>query len=126
MMLAEESISSLPDSFWKNFCIALLVLLGAAGIAFGIWANVRKPEPVKLNDNPAIEVRKAPKRYNHDAIDQRFGQIETRLDGHDSELDTIWQEMQDKREKDFERHTEIAVSLAEIKGHLGIKSPKQS
>lgn len=79
MMLAQESLTGLPDSFWKNFCIALIVLLGIAGVVVGIWAATRKSEPTRLNDEPPIAVQKASKRYNHDAAENRFTNLERRV-----------------------------------------------
>lgn len=125
MMLAQEQLAGLPDTFWKNFCIGLLVLLGAAATIVLIYTSTRKPGAQRLNDDPPIEVRKAAKRYNHDLVEMRFGRIETRLDGHDSEIDTAWNEMKQLREQNAERYTDIAVSLAEIKVHLGVKEQKK-
>lgn len=121
-MMFAQSIEAIPSDFWKNFSIALIALFVIAGIAFGIWASVRKPEPTRLNDEPAIKVEKQSKRYNHEAIEQRFGRIETRIDGHDSELNAAWEEMKLLRESNGKRYTNIAIALTEIKAHMGIKS----
>jgi len=137
MMLAQESITSLPDNWWKNFCIALLILLGAAGVVVAIWASTRKAGPVKIDDDPAIAVRKAPKRYNHDLAEQRYGEVTGRLNDHDAELDSIWSEIATEdsklrseiqlvRENNSTRFERIASDLGEIKGALGIKSHPQS
>lgn len=123
MMFAQEQLAGVPDTFWKNFSIVLLVLLGAAVAIVSIWAMTRKPSPVKLNDDPAIEVRKSPKRYNHDDVTNRFMRVEVRLDGHDAEMEQLWTTMRNEdkaiREKNAERFEEIAHSLGRIEGALG-------
>lgn len=98
----------------------MLVLLGAAVLIVTIWSLTREKKAVKIQDDPAIEVRKAPKRYNHDLIETRFGRIETRLDGHDTELDSAWEEMKAIREVNAQRYAEIAKSLGRIEGRLNI------
>jgi hypothetical protein len=79
MMLAQEQLAGLPDTFWKNFCIGLLVLLGAAVAIVTLWALTRKPEPQRLNDDPPIEIRKSPKRFNYELSEQRHGDHERRI-----------------------------------------------
>ena len=120
MMFAQQSLENVPAGFWKNFCIGLLVLLGAAATLVAIWSSMRRPEPARLNDDPPIKVEKISKRYNHDAIDQRFGRIETRIDGHDSELDAAWKEMQRMNEQNNKTNLEVAVSLARLETHFGL------
>lgn len=147
MMLAQEQLQGLPDTFWKNFCIALLVLLGAGGVIVGIWMAFRKPAPVKLNDEPAIEVRKAPKRFNHDLSEQRFTDHERRITGLENwrfnlieKLEEDKQEILkagDKRqnfleEKQEERHeinvariNRLMVAVARLCGRQNIKMPNE-
>ena len=118
MMFAQQDLSTVPDSFWKNFCLALLVLIGLAVSAVGIWAAIRKPDPVKLNDNPAIEVRKAPKRYNHEEVQGRFVRIEGRLDDHDAYFESLREEDKAIREKNSEAFEKISRALGRIEGML--------
>jgi len=88
-MLAQQTLDSVSATYWKNFSISMLVLLGIVlTVATLIWM-FRKSDPVKLKDDPAIEVRKSPKRYNHDAIENRFVNVETRLDDHDADIADI-------------------------------------
>jgi hypothetical protein len=58
-------------------------------------------------------VRKAPKRYNHDATEQRFVRVEARLDAHDAELDEL-------RTENTQEQGKIQRSLGRIEGRLGI------
>lgn len=118
-MLA-QAIDMLPPSFWKYFCMALIALVLIACAVVGAWSQLRQPEPQRINDEPAVKVEKISKRYNHDAIDQRFGRIETRIDGHDSELDAAWKEMQRINEENNRTNLAVAVSLARLETHFGL------
>ena len=120
MMLA-QAIDNIPAPFWKYFGMAMLVLLGIAVGLVTIYVGLRKPESTRINDEPAIKVEKVSKRFNHEATEQRFGRIETRLDGHDAEIDAAWNEMRELREANGRRYLNIAVSLTEIKTKLGIQ-----
>ena len=90
LLLAQASLESVPDTFWKNFCLSLIVLIVICGILVGIWSVFRKAEPVKLNDDPAIEVRKSAKRFNHDLAEQRYTEVKGRLGEHDAEINALW------------------------------------
>ena len=120
-----QTLDSIPAGFWKFFCIGILVLLGVAGSIIFIIISFRKPAPTKIDDEPAVKVRKVSPRYNHEAIDQRFGRIESRLDGHDSEIDAAWLEMKRMSEEGNKTNLGIQVSLARIEVHLGIISTKE-
>ena len=119
-MILAQAIDSLPASFWKYFCMALaaVIVLGCGVVV--AYASVRKPDSTRINDEPAVKVEKISKRYNHDAIDQRFGRIETRIDGHDSELDAAWKEMQRMNAENNKTNLEVAVSLARLETHFGL------
>jgi hypothetical protein len=97
------------------------IVFGASTIILGIMVYA-KPAPTKIADDPAVRVEKVSKRYNHEAIDQRFGRLEVRLDSHDSEINAAWEEMKQMREANTRRYLNIAISLTEIKTHLGIKN----
>lgn len=77
--LAQASLNDVPDSFWKNFSVVLIVLIVVASAIAGIWAVMRKPSPVKLDDQPPIEVRKSPKRFNYEQSEQRYHDHERRI-----------------------------------------------
>ena len=120
-ILAQSTdLPSVPDSTFKWVMIILVSVVLIAAVAY---AAFRKQEPLKISDDPAVEVRKAAKRYNHDATSERFFRIEGRLDGHDAEMDELWTTMraedQRMRENNAERFEEIARSLCRIEGKLG-------
>jgi len=117
-----EAIDNIPSDFWKNFCLGLIALLSVAGIIVGIWATLRKSEPQRLNDDPPIEIRKSPKRYNHDAVEQRFVRVEGQLTGHGLQLTELWEEMRSedaKLQDDVnEKFQAIQRALGRIEGKL--------
>ncbi len=126
MMLA-QSIDSLPSDFWKNFCIALIAIIVVVGIIVGIIATTRQPAPVKLNDDPAIEVRKTPKRFNyelckekHGSIENKFSIIDTRLDDHDSEFVRLQTERGTQLETDRKRNQRLMFALGKIAQKLNV------
>jgi len=125
MMLADALLDPVPANYWKLFCICLLVLLFAAAALVGIIVAFRKPEPVKLKDDPEINIRKAPKRYNHDRTELRFDQVENRLASVEAEVDATWSEIDAIKEKQAERHLENSSRLVRIMERLGIKEEKQ-
>jgi hypothetical protein len=88
-ILADTELSSVPAEILK-----WVTILGVAGIfillaILGIISFFRKPEPTRIHDDPPIEVRKAPRRFNHDANELRFTGIEKRLDSNEEDIEKI-------------------------------------
>jgi len=56
-----------------------------------VYVALRKPEKLraKLDDDPPIEVRKSPKRYNHDATEIRFVAIEQKVGRHSDDIEKL-------------------------------------
>ncbi len=121
MMLA-QSIDAIPSNFWKHFCMAMLVLLGVAGVAALIWNSLRKPDKTKLDDDPAINVRKAQPRFNFALAENRHGEVVRRLDGHDAEFEALWTTMRKEdsaiRDENSKKFEAIMLSLGRIEGRL--------
>ena len=78
MMFAQTDLPNVPAEILKW---VLIVIVAIGLIALAVWGAFRKPEKtkVKVDDDPPIEVRKAPKRFNHDLAEQRFADHERRL-----------------------------------------------
>ena len=125
-MMFAQAIDNIPAGFWKYFCMALLVLLGVAAAAVGIYSSLRKPEAARLNDEPAIKVEKVSKRYNHDANELRLVKIEGQIASNEAEINALWTEMRDTAKEAARVNQEIAVSLAEIKTSMGINVTQKS
>jgi hypothetical protein len=124
-MLLAQTIDSLPASFWKNFSLALFALIIVGGIVVGIYVSLRKPEPRRLNDDPPIEIRKAPKRYNHDLTEIRFTEIERRITKHDEELTEIQNSRLHALNHINRRFERVLIGLANIAGKVGTKIPDE-
>ena len=112
-MLAQQTLDSVSATYWKNFSISMLVLLGIVLTVATLYWMFRKSDPVKLKDDPAIEVRKSPKRYNHDAIENRFVNVENRLDEHDVDIEKM------KEQNDTQRNR-LMFALGRIAEKLGV------
>jgi hypothetical protein len=121
MLFAQASIESLPATYWKNFCIALIVLLGVAVSLVTIWSLTRRSQKVEIEPQP-MEVRKQQKRYNHDLSEQRYGDHERRivaLEKANSEL--ISKLEQDKNEiihAGEERETRLQTQITDLPGRI--------
>ncbi len=79
MILAQATdFPSVPETTFKWVTI---MLVGIALIAAALYAAFRKPEKqrVKIDDDPAVEIRKQPKRFNHDLSEHRFNDHERRI-----------------------------------------------
>ena len=79
LFFAQAQIDSAPAEFVKWFFVVAFALVVVASAVFGIVAFFRKPDAVKLKDDPAIEVRKAQKRFNYDLTEQRYNDHERRI-----------------------------------------------
>lgn len=94
-LFAQADLSSVPDHFWKNFCISLIVIIVVVALVVGIWAVFRKPaptqfeQPISTTVEGDVSVKKTAKRYNHDLTEQRYTDHERRilkLEGEQAEL----------------------------------------
>jgi hypothetical protein len=71
---------NIPAEILKWTLITLGGLLGLAAIIIGIVMAFRKPNKVKLDDNPAIKYEKAPKRFNFELCKTQHVHLEHRLE----------------------------------------------
>jgi hypothetical protein len=84
-ILAQADLGNVPDHFWKNFSLSLIVLIGVVGVLVGIWSAVRKPAPTRVEQPISaqiegdVNVRKSPKRFNFELTEQRHGDHERRI-----------------------------------------------
>ena len=118
-LLAQTDLPSVPDATLKwvlIILVAIVLITAAVYVAFG------KRGAIKIDDQPAIEVRKAAKRYNHDLCVANHGEIQRRLDGHDAEIEQIWTTMRNEdaaiRRENGAKFDAILMSLGEIKGEI--------
>ncbi len=125
MIFAQAQIDSAPPEFVKWFFVVLFALIVVAGVIVGIYATFRKSDPQKLNDDPPIEVRKSPKRFNFDLTEQRHHDHERRileLEARSNELieklETDKQEILDAGEK---RGNELRAEINDTRRELDRK-----
>jgi len=116
MIFAQAALNSVPDSYAKWFFVCLFVVLSVAAMIIGIVKTLQPPKPHRLNDDPPIEVRKAPKRYNHDLFVSQHDDVNRRLNGHDKEIEQLWSTL---RAEDAETRRQMAESFLSIQRALG-------
>lgn len=89
-------------------------LVGLIGAIVGIWAAV-KPKSFAIEGQP-VEVSKAPLRYNHELMTERFTQVDTHLRTHDSAIQEIWHNM---RAEDNATRAQMEKCFKDIERTLG-------
>lgn len=121
ILLAQADLGNVPAEIFKW---VLIILLTLAVAAVGVWSKLRRPavKTTTIIDDQPVEIRKAPKRYNHDLAESRHGDVTRRLDGHDAEIEQLWMTMRsedaDIRKENGIKFDAILLSLGEIKGQL--------
>jgi hypothetical protein len=156
LILAQSTdLPSVPAETLKWVLIIIVTLIIIAAITVGAWAAVfRKSPATKIDDNPPVEIRKAPKRYNHDATEQRFVSVERRVgvledwrteqtgdllemekeiirEGKEREerltgkIQAVSDALDDKHEKNESKIARINWMLARVCERLSIKVPEE-
>jgi len=123
MFLAQQAIDAIPAATLKWVLAILCVLLGVAGAVSFLIVAFRRPAPLKLADAPPIEVRKAPRIYNHEATEARLAELERRLEAHDIELRSIQEDRARTLRHINARFERVLVGIASIAGQVGAKLP---
>ena len=122
-LLAQQTLDAIPAAALKWVLAILLVLLGVAGAVVFIIAAFRRPAPVKLDDAPPIEVRRAPTRYNHEATQARLAEIDRRLEAHAGELRAIQEDRVKTLRHINQRFERVLIGIASIAGQVGAQLP---
>ena len=122
-MLAQQTLDAIPAATLKWVLAILVVLLGVAGAVVFIIVSFRRPTPVKLDDAPPIEVRRAPTRYNHEATEARLAEIDRRLEAHACELRAIQEDRIKTLRHINQRFERVLIGIASIAGQVGAKVP---
>ena len=112
MTLAQ--IDAVPATTLKWALLLAFALLSAVGIAVGIWSAFAK-RSIHIEPQP-VEVRKSPKRYNHELITTQFQTVDHRLDKHDGQIQEIWTTM---RAEDAAVRAEFNRCFKDIERALG-------
>ena len=77
MFFAQTDLPSVPAETLK-WVLVILVAIVLIGLAVFTAIHSASKKSMRLEE-PMPELRKAPKRYNHDANEQRFGELERRI-----------------------------------------------
>jgi len=117
-ILAQADLTNVPADTLKWVLIILVALLGVGATILGIIYMVRKPEPQKLADEPPINVQKAPRRFNHELAEQRYGDHERRLAALETWRETLISKLDADKEEILkageERKDELQKQINEL------------
>lgn len=114
------------NTIWENLRDVALVASSLAMV--GVWIQGRRKQSNKREISPQPlevtgEIAKAPKRFNAALAEQQHGELKSRIDDHDAEIDKIWFTMRAEDEatrkelRDYVARTNL--SLGRIEGKLG-------
>jgi hypothetical protein len=122
MFAQATDLPSVPAEVFKWTVIVLLAVFGIVA-AVVLFIRSLNDKPVKIDDQPPLEIRKASKRYNHELNELRFAEIDRRLAAHEQELQNIQRERAETLKHINRRFERVLVSLASIAGKVGAKLP---
>jgi hypothetical protein len=133
-MLLAQSVDAIPADTLKWTLAILIVLLGVAALIIGIIRSGEKKR-VAIDEQP-VEVRKSPKRFNHELSEQRHIEVHRRLNEHDREIGSLWNAVRvdipamERRLNDageersgaiHDRINEILSAVSELRGEVRAK-----
>ena len=125
MLLAQATdLPSVPAEVFKWTVIVLLAVFATVA-AVVLFIRSLHDRTVKIDDQPPLEIRKAAKRYNHEANELRFAEIDRRLAAHEKEMQGIQRERAETLKHINRRFERVLVSLASIAGKVGAKMPHE-
>lgn len=90
-LIAQANLESVPDSTFKWVLIVLIGLGIAAAFIWGAFRPATKQSVKFDREDQPVDVRKSPKRYNHDATEQRFNSIESKAAEHGAQINKLWE-----------------------------------
>lgn len=138
--LAQSNFDAVPADFIKWFFAILFVLVLVAAAAWGAFGR-REKQSVKIDrEDQPVDVRKSPKRYNHDATENRFTGLEKKTEEHGKEIGELWktlrvdlpamerriQESGERRSKEtHDRINNILSEVGELRGEVRATRTKQ-
>lgn len=136
ILLAQANFDAAPAEFIKWFfvvAIAVALVIAALWGAFG--RRDKQSVKIEREDQP-VDVRKSPKRYNHDATENRFVGLEKKTEEHSKEIGELWktlrvdlpamerriQESGERRSKEtHDRINDILSEVGELRGEMRAK-----
>ena len=119
MMLAQTDLPSVPDSTLKWVLIIIVAIVLIACVIY-VAINSRRENKLTINDDPAPQFERAPKRYNHEAVAERFGRVESRLRDHDAKFETLQKERHEDDKLAQTRNARLLFALGRIAEKLKV------
>ena len=119
MMLAQTDLPSVPDSTLKWVLIIIVAIVLIACVIY-VAINSRRENKLTINDDPAPQFERAPKRYNHEAVSERFGRVESRLRAHDAKFETMQKERHEDDKVAQMRNARVMFALGRIAEKLKV------
>lgn len=119
MMLAQTDLPSVPDSTLKWVLIIIVAIVLIACVIY-VAINSRRENKLTINDDPAPQFERAPKRYNHEAVSERFGRVESRLRDHDAKFETMQKERHEDDKVAQMRNARVMFALGRIAEKLKV------
>jgi|GEM_PF-7084995 len=137
--LAQADIGSLKADFIKSMVVALFafgvffsfaVAAVVAVLQYRMEKNskareekrVKESQPREIHPQP-LPIDKVPKRFNPELARSQKEEVDRRLDGHDAEIDSIWNALHAEDEatrKELREYVaQTNLSLGRIEGKLG-------
>ena len=120
MMLAQST--DLPAVPAETLKWVLIILASLLFIGLAIWGAVRVSRDRKtvIDDSPPPQFDRAPKRYNHEAVTERFGRVESRLRDHDQKFDKLQAERHEDDKARQKQSARVMFALGKIAEKLKV------
>ncbi len=119
MTLAQTDFPAVPDTTFK-WVIVILVGIVLVGCVVYLAANSRRENKLTINDDPAPQFERAPRRYNHEATEGRFIRVESRLRDHDAEFVRLRDAHTEDSEASQKRNMRVMFALGKIAEKLKV------
>lgn len=125
-ILAQSTdLPNVPADILKWVLIILVAIAMIAALFYAAFKSGERPVRTKLQDDPPIEIRKSPKRYNHELAEQRYDEVTRRLDAHDVEIKEIQVSRAAALEKINTRFERVLLGLERIASRVGTSIPQE-
>jgi hypothetical protein len=126
IILAQSTdLPNVPAEILKWVFIILIAIALIWAVLYTAFKSGQRPVRTKLEDDPGIQVRKAPKRFNHELAEERHAEVTRRLDQHEKEIKEIQASRATALEKINRRFERVLVGLAAIAARVGAKLPRE-
>ena len=120
MMFAQSTdLPAVPSETlkWVLIILVSIVLVGAI-----VYAAIKSGSDKKtiISDDPPPQFDRVPKRYNHEATQERFGRVESRLRDHDQKFERLQLEKHEDDKVALLRNSRVMFALGRIAEKLKV------